>query len=67
MNKTSIKAILAISALICIIAGFSAIDGLIPEWMAAALIVVSFPIFVLSLGMYWKASDKEGDYPFIGY
>jgi len=67
MKKNSIKAILAISALICIIAGLSAFEGYIEEWMAAALIVVSFPVFVISLGMYWKASDKEGDYPFIGY
>ncbi|MBN2733495.1 MAG: hypothetical protein JXQ82_01385 [Methanomicrobiaceae archaeon] len=67
MKKTSIKAILAISAIICITAGLFALEGIIPEWLAAAVIVVSFPAFVISLGMYWKESDKEGDYPFVGY
>jgi len=67
MKMRSIKTLLAISAIVCIIAGFSAIDGYIEEWIAAAIVVVFFPVFVVSLGLWWKASDKEGDYPFVGY
>ncbi|MDD3977920.1 hypothetical protein L1994_05635 [Methanomicrobium antiquum] len=67
MKKNSIKTILAISTLICIISAVLGFEGIIEDWICAALIVVFFPVFVISLGLYWKASDKEGDYPFVGY
>ena len=67
MKKGFIKLLLAISALACIIPGFLAMAGFMEEWIAAAVLVVSFPVFVVSLGLWWKASEKDGDYPFIGY
>ncbi|MBP2132341.1 putative membrane protein [Methanomicrobium sp. W14] len=67
MKKSIIKVLLLISALLCVISTALSLEGVIAGWTAAAAVVVSFPVFVLSLGLLLKASDKEGDFPFIGY
>ncbi|WOF15945.1 hypothetical protein F1737_04140 [Methanoplanus sp. FWC-SCC4] len=67
MDKNKIKIMLILSAVICIAAGTAAFEGLIETWIGAAFLVVFFPAFVITLGLWWKASEKEGDYPFIGY
>ncbi|MDD4300162.1 MAG: hypothetical protein PHO78_05875 [Methanomicrobium sp.] len=67
MKKKSIKAVLAISALILAASAVLSVFNYLEEWICALIIVLSFPVFVISLGMYCKESDKDGDYPFIGY
>jgi len=31
------------------------------------LLVLLFPVFVLSLGLWWMAREHEADIPFLGY
>lgn len=40
---------------------------LLPGWGYAAVLVIAFPLFVLSLGLYWMAREGEEDIPFLGY
>ncbi|MBN1195174.1 MAG: hypothetical protein JXA08_07515 [Methanomicrobiaceae archaeon] len=56
-----------VTGAICIAAGASAALDMLPLWGAGLLIVVAFPFFVVLLGLWWNASEGEGDIPFIGY
>jgi len=40
---------------------------LIPSLYYEALLVVDFPLFVLSTGIWWMARERDADIPFLGY
>jgi hypothetical protein len=67
MKKRTAFWVMIVALLVCIAAsGFWAV-GQIPVWIAEVLLVVAFPVFVLSLGLWWMASEGKEDIPFIGY
>ncbi|MFA5296261.1 MAG: hypothetical protein WC382_12180 [Methanoregulaceae archaeon] len=41
--------------------------GTVPPWLGIAVIVVTFPLFVLFLGLWWMARETDADIPFLGY
>lgn len=43
------------------------LGGFISLLLYEALLVVLFPVFVLSLCLWWMARDHEADIPFLGY
>jgi len=43
------------------------LGGIISLVVYEALLVLSFPVFVISLGLWWMARDHEADIPFLGY
>jgi len=67
MKKQNALMMTVLSGVVCVAASAAGSVGLIPLWAAAVLVIVSFPVFLVSLGLWWNASEKEGDTPFIGY
>jgi hypothetical protein len=50
-----------------IAAGMMNMLGIIPLWVYAAVLVLSFPVFVIGLYLWWMAKEGREDIPFIGY
>jgi hypothetical protein len=67
MKKGNAAMGMGVTGAVCVAAGASAAFGMLPLWGAGLLIVVAFPFFVVLLGLWWNASEGEGDIPFIGY
>lgn len=61
------KALMIVSGLICPASAILAAAGAIDMIVMVAALVIFFPLFVISTFLTWKASDHEGDCPFIGY
>ena len=40
---------------------------ILPLWAYEAVLVADVPLFVLMLGLWWMAREREPDIPFIGY
>ena len=40
---------------------------LMPLLYYEAILVVAFPLFVLSTGLWWMARQRDPDIPFLGY
>jgi len=67
MKKKTVARIFWAGAGVCVIASGLYFMGMIPLVACAALLVVSFPVTVLSLFFSWMAGESGGDIPFIGY
>ena len=67
ISKGQASAAAFTAALICILASVLAFTGHIDGWLGAAIVIVAFPIFVISLAVALRESTKDGDYPFVGY
>jgi len=67
MKKQNALMMTALAGVVCVAASVAGSAGLIPLWSSTVLVIVSFPVFLVSLGLWWNASEKEGDTPFIGY
>lgn len=67
MKKKSVARIFWVGACVCIVASILYLMGLIPLFACSALLVVAFPVTVLSLFFCWMAGESGGDIPFIGY
>ena len=67
MKRTTVARIFWVGAAVCVIASVLFIMGMIPLTICAALLIVAFPITVLSLFFCWMAGESGGDIPFIGY
>jgi hypothetical protein len=67
MKKTTILRIFWAGAAVCVIASLLYFLKMIPLPVCAALLVVAFPVTVLSLFFSWMAGESGGDIPFIGY
>ncbi|MDD3620783.1 MAG: hypothetical protein PHQ81_00045 [Methanofollis sp.] len=68
MKKQTAGAVTVAAAMVCVAASAGWRLGLIETWIAIVLNVVAFPFFLVALGLWWNAAEKEeGDTPFIGY
>jgi hypothetical protein len=67
MRKKMLLTIMLVAGMTILIALSLNAAGVIPLWLYQAVIVIAFPVFVLFLGLWWMAPDREGDIPFIGY
>jgi hypothetical protein len=67
MKRSTIAWIFWAGAGVCVIASVLYFMGTIPLPLCAALLVVAFPVTVLSLFFVWMAGESGGDIPFIGY
>ncbi len=67
MKKKTVLRIFWAGAAVCVIASLLYFLGMIPLLLCAALLVVAFPVTVLSLFFSWMAGESGGDIPFIGY
>ena len=67
MKKESFLAVTIITAVILVIAAYAVLIGTEPEWLPVIVVVLTFPVFVLALFLWWNASNIDGDIPFIGY
>ena len=67
MKRTTVAWIFRAGAGVCVIASVLYFMGMIPLTACAALLVVAFPVTVLSLFFVWMAGESGGDIPFIGY
>lgn len=61
------KTLMVVSGLVCLASAVLAAAGAIGQIVMAVALIIFFPLFVISTFLTWKASDREGDYPFIGY
>ena len=41
--------------------------GIAPPWFGITVVVVTFPLFVIFLGLWWMARETDADIPFLGY
>jgi hypothetical protein len=67
MKKKTVARIFWLGAVICVIASLMYFLGMIPLLVCAALLIVAFPVTILSLFFCWMAGESGGDIPFIGY
>ena len=67
MKKDSFLAVTIITAVILVIAAYAVLIGTEPGWLPVIVVVLTFPVFVLALFLWWNASNIDGDIPFIGY
>jgi hypothetical protein len=67
MKKGYVLAVMAVSGGACLAAWGAEIAGVIPAWMMETVLVIAFPVFIVFLGLWWRASGGEEDIPFIGY
>ena len=67
MKKESYLALMIITVVILTVASYATYSGLKPGWLPVIVIVMTFPVWVLSLFLWWNASNIEGDFPFTGY
>jgi len=67
MKRTTVARIFWAGACVCVIASVLYFMGMITLPVCAALLVVAFPVTVLSLFFCWMAGESGGDIPFIGY
>ncbi len=67
MKRTTVVRIFWVGAAVCVVASVLYFMGMIPLPVCAALLIVAFPVTVLSLFFSWMAGESGGDIPFIGY
>lgn len=67
MNKESYLAVTIITAAILVLAAYAVSIGIEPGWLSVIVVVLTFPVFILALFLWWNASNVEGDIPFTGY
>ena len=67
MKKGYVLAVMAVFGGACLAAWGAEIAGVIPAWMMETVLVIAFPVFIVFLGLWWRASGGEEDIPFIGY
>jgi len=66
-NKEKIRAVAFVAGTLLVIGFFLLHSGFIPLVGYEAMIVVCFPVFVISLFLWWMAREHGEDIPFIGY
>jgi len=55
------------TGIIAVIGLLLSLTGFIPPELYEGVLIVDFPLFVLSLCLYWMAPSGDKDMPFIGY
>ena len=56
-----------LTGIIAVIGLLLSLTGFIPAELYEGVLIVDFPLFVLSLCLYWMAPAGDEDMPFIGY
>lgn len=41
--------------------------GIAPAWLGITVVVLTFPLVVMFLGIWWMARETDADIPFLGY
>jgi len=67
MKKEEYLIVTIITAIILGLAAYAVSIGTKPEWLPVIVVVFTFPVFILSLFLWWNASNIDGDFPFTGY
>jgi len=68
MIKKKHAGVLAFSTgIIAVIGLLLSLTGVIPPELYEGVLIVDFPLFVLSFCLYWMAPAGDEDMPFIGY
>lgn len=67
MKKESYLIVTIITAIILGLASYAVSIGIEPGWLVVVIIVLTFPLFILALFLWWNASNTDGDIPFTGY
>jgi len=67
MYRTVIRIGFGLSAVVLVAAGTAWSAGLLDQTLAMAAGVVAFPVFIVCLGLWWRASAGGEDLPFIGF
>jgi thiamine transporter ThiT len=67
MKKKTAFRLMVTVVVVSAIAMILSFAGTIPEWLYLAVLVAGFPVFVLSLGLWWMAREGDADIPFMGY
>lgn len=67
MKKESYLVVTIITAIILGLASYAVSIGIEPGWLPVIVVVLTFPVFILALFLWWNASNIEGDIPFTGY
>lgn len=66
-NKEKLRAVAFITGALLVIGFLLLQSGFIPLVGYEAMIVVCFPVFVISLFLWWMAREHGEDIPFLGY
>jgi len=67
LSKSRFGLLAFASGFLIVIGFFLEWGDYLPFWAYAALLVCCFPVFTLSLGLWWMAREHEEDIPFVGY
>jgi hypothetical protein len=67
VKRTWTGGIAFVSVLFMVTGLLAELAGLISSVTYEVLLVASFPVFVICLGIWWMAREHEEDIPFIGY
>jgi Zn-dependent protease with chaperone function len=67
MNRGTAGGVTVIFGALCLLAAALHTVALLPPVLTGGIIVVCFPPFVLFLGLWWRAGEKEADLPFVGW
>jgi hypothetical protein len=67
MKRRNAAWIAMVGAAAGITAGILNMLGILPLWLYAAVLVLSFPVFIIGLYLWWMAEGGTEDIPFIGY
>ena len=67
MNKESYLAVTIITAVILALSAYGVSIKTEPGWLLVIVVVLTFPVFILALFLWWNASNTDGDIPFTGY
>ena len=67
MKKKHAGALAFLTGIIAVLGLLLSSTGVIPLALYEGVLIVDFPLFVLSLCLYWMAPAGDEDMPFIGY
>ena len=67
MNKQTALITGLVAGGISVVAWLLAAGGYLLVWVAELLTIITFPVFVIFIALWWNAKSGDEDIPFIGY
>lgn len=67
MNKQTALITGLVAGGISVAAWLLAAGGYLLVWVAELLTIITFPVFVIFIALWWNAKPGDEDIPFIGY
>jgi len=67
MNKQTALITGLLAGGISVAAWLLAAGGYLLVWIAELLTIITFPVFVIFIALWWNAKSGDEDIPFIGY